>query len=46
MAATPIDAATALVIIDVQQGMFMFERPLWRVGDILGRISELLPGAR
>ena len=46
IAAATVDASTALVIIDVQQGMFMFERPLWRVGDILGRISELLRGAR
>lgn len=34
------------MIIDVQQGMFMFERPLWRAGDLLGRISGLLRSAR
>jgi nicotinamidase-related amidase len=46
MAAGTIDASTALVIIDVQQGMFMFQRPLWRAGDILEGISELLRGER
>ena len=46
VAAATADASAALVIIDVQQGMFMFERPLWRAGDILSRISELLRGAR
>ena len=35
VAAATADASAALVIIDVQQGMFMFERPLWRAGDIL-----------
>jgi nicotinamidase-related amidase len=46
MTAATVDASTALVIIDVQQGMFMFERPPWRADDILGRISGLLGGAR
>jgi len=42
MAAATVDASIVLVIIDVQQGMFMFERPLVRAGEIFGRISELL----
>jgi nicotinamidase-related amidase len=46
VAAATVDASTALVIIDVQRGMFMFERPLWHADDILGRISGLLRGAR
>jgi nicotinamidase-related amidase len=46
MAVAPVDAATALLIIDVQQGMFMFERPLWRADDLLRRIGGLLRGAR
>jgi nicotinamidase-related amidase len=44
--AATVDASTALVIIDVQRGMFMFERPLWHADDILGRISGLLRCAR
>jgi nicotinamidase-related amidase len=35
-----------LVIIDVQQGMFSFRRPLYQGKEVLARIAGLLAGAR
>jgi nicotinamidase-related amidase len=37
---------TALVIIDVQQGMFMLSRPLYEGDQVVGRIASLLNSAR
>jgi nicotinamidase-related amidase len=36
----------ALVIVDVQQGMFSLKLPLWRADEVVGRIAGLLARAR
>jgi nicotinamidase-related amidase len=38
--------ATALLVIDVQQGMFMLSRPLYQGDQVVERISSLLRRAR
>lgn len=39
-------ASRCLVIIDVQQGMFAFRRPLYHGEEVLERIAGLLERAR